>query len=185
MNSMVLTGERVYLKNLLEVATPELFQSQLKDLEQTKYMYVIPHPYTLEDGKNFVEYLKSIRDNQKEYELGIFLKENDQFLGAMSLHDINLEFQTASIGYWVAKEHWRKGIATEAARVLLRFGFEELGLNRIYAELQKENVASLTLLVRLGFQIEGLQRQHVKNKGILVDRYICGLLREDYYRKAR
>lgn len=180
MSTLVLNSERIYLKNLIDTVSPEIIQQYLNDKEQSKFMFNVPFPYELEDAHKFFKYLNYINNHGNSYELGIFNNKDNSFIGVISLADISLENQNAEIGYWIAKKYWRKGYATEAAMLVVEYAFEEFNLNRIYANLQKENIASLTLLTRLGFQVEGLQRKHVKNKGVLVDRYICGLLREEF-----
>lgn len=73
-----------------------------------------------------------------------------------------------------------RGVAKEASRLLLAYGFEGLGLNRIYLYTETGNLAAQRLFERLGFQREGCLRGDVLSRGQLVDRYVYGLLREDW-----
>jgi RimJ/RimL family protein N-acetyltransferase len=73
-----------------------------------------------------------------------------------------------------------RGVAKEASLLLLAYGFETLGLNRIYLYTETENTAAQRLFERLGFQKEGCLRGDVFSRGQLVDRYVYGLMREDW-----
>jgi len=175
---LLLNGKRIYLETLTAKVDAKILQENINDFEQTKYMHEVPYPYTLEDAESYIKYLKSITDDSC-IELGIFNRSTDEFIGVVSLSNINYQYENGEIGYWIRKKFWNKGYAKEATQMLIRYAFQKLNLVRIYATLQKENTGSLALLTNLGFQIEGLMRKSVKNKGKLVDRYICSLLLED------
>ena len=178
MRKLLLNGKRIYLETLTTKVDAKILQENINDFEQTKYMHEVPYPYTLEDAESYIKYLKSITDDSC-IELGIFNRSTDEFIGVVSLSNINYQYENGEIGYWIRKKFWNNGYAKEATQMLIRYAFQELNLVRIYATLQKENTGSLALLTSLGFQVEGLMRKSVKNKGKLVDRYICSLLLED------
>lgn len=178
MKEILLKSERIYLEALINKINAKTLQENINDIEQTKYMHEVPYPYTLKDAENYLDYLNSITDNSA-IELGIFSNNADEFIGVVSLHKINYKYGNGEIGYWIRKKFWREGLAKESVQLLIKYAFQELNLVRIYATLQKENTGSLALLTSLGFQVEGLMRKSVKNKGKLVDRYICSLLKED------
>lgn len=177
MGNLVLMGERIYLQNIIERVEPEELQRTINCSDQIRYLHPVPYPYTLKDAQDYINYLKSIKDDTI-IEFGIFHKDTHEFIGVMCLENINYSHQNCEIGYWIKKERWKQGYAKEGANLAIKFAFEKLDLIRIYALLQKENTASLSLLTSLGFQVEGLMRKSAKNKGVLIDRYICSLLRE-------
>lgn len=179
MRELLLNGKRIYLETLTKKVDAKTLQENINDIEQTKYMYAVPYPYTLEDAESYLKYLNSINDDSS-IEFGIFSSFTDEFIGAIALEHIDYECENAEIGYWTRKKFWKHGYAKEAAQTVIKYAFEELNLVRLYATLQKENTGSLALLTSLGFQVEGLMRKSVKNKGKLVDRYICSLLIENY-----
>ena len=72
------------------------------------------------------------------------------------------------------------GYATEAAREMLRYGFEDLGLHRIFATHFKHNPASGTILKKLGMQYEGCQREHLRKWDQFVDSELYGILRREW-----
>jgi RimJ/RimL family protein N-acetyltransferase len=87
---------------------------------------------------------------------------------------------TGSIGYNVAPSHWGKGIATEAVDAALRYGFETLKLQRIFATADARNLASIRVLQKLGMRHEGTLRRHRYYRGEWADEVHYGLLAEEY-----
>lgn len=100
----------------------------------------------------------------------------------------NLWLQTsrrAILGYDLIRAHWRQGIMSEALRAVLRFGFEQMELNRIEALVFQENAASRGLLAKLDFQLEGVLREYEYLKDRFEDMAMYSLLRRDYSSKDR
>lgn len=86
----------------------------------------------------------------------------------------------AEIGYDLAHRYWGKGIMTEALVAMIEFGFTEMGLNRIEADVTVGNDRSAALLQKLGFIEEGVLRQRGHWRGAYVDLRFFGLLRADW-----
>jgi ribosomal-protein-alanine N-acetyltransferase len=109
------------------------------------------------------------------------LIDQEEILGLMSFHFLNLYHRRAEIGYGFAHKFWGKGFATESMQAILQFGFGQLNLNRIYARTIADNHESVRLLRRNGFKLEGLQRQHSwEDDGTFHDSAIYGLLRHEF-----
>lgn len=86
----------------------------------------------------------------------------------------------AGLGYDLNQAFWRRGLMTEALRVIIQFGFHRLALNRIQALVMLENRASVKLLHKLGFQEEGILREYKFFKGKFQDLRCFSLLKRDY-----
>ena len=82
----------------------------------------------------------------------------------------------AEIGFILAREHWGKGFAQEAVRRVLAFGFGDMGLHRVEADVDPANEASLALLEKLGFRREGYLHERWFTFGAWKDSVILGLL---------
>jgi len=83
--------------------------------------------------------------------------------------------------YDLAREHWGKGIGSEAVREILRFGFERMGLNRIGAETIEDNLESRRMLEKLGFVLEGIRRGYsLEDDGKYHGSVMYGLLRNEF-----
>ena len=92
---------------------------------------------------------------------------------------------TAEIGYWLGSQFQGQGLMTRAAAALLRYLFEDRGLNRVEIHCSPENIQSCAVAERLGFQKEGLLRQAQLVGGRLLDNDLFALLREDWEAKGR
>ena len=132
----------------------------------------IPHPYTEQDALNS---LKSIQGDD-EARLAITLRTDGRLIGGVGLR-LNSPHRHAELGYWLGVPCWGEGYATEAAHAMLRYGFENLDLHRIFATHFKNNPASGNILKKIGMRYEGCQREHVLKWDKFVDSEMYGLLR--------
>jgi RimJ/RimL family protein N-acetyltransferase len=87
--------------------------------------------------------------------------------------------KAAKLGYAIHADHWGNGYATDAARTIVRLGFDELGLHRITAAVGPTNHASMTVLTHLGFAREGTLREHVFTGGRWRDSVLFSLLEHE------
>jgi [ribosomal protein S5]-alanine N-acetyltransferase len=83
------------------------------------------------------------------------------------------------VGYWVGESVWGKGLATSALRQFVQWGFEEFGLRRFFATTMVDNLASRRVLEKVGFQLEGILRQHVVKEGVVHNQAYYGLIRSE------
>ncbi|HYX52658.1 MAG TPA: GNAT family protein, partial [Candidatus Limnocylindrales bacterium] len=96
------------------------------------------------------------------------------------LKEISRKHEQAELGYWIEEAQGGKGYVTEAARKMLRYGFRELGLNRIQACYVARNVASGRILERIGMKQEGHLRQAAKKWDKFEDLLVWAILKEDF-----
>ncbi len=89
--------------------------------------------------------------------LAIADEGGEKLLGSVSL-DLFADRQAAEIGYWVAREARRQGFALAAARLVVRWAFEQIGLERLEILVYPGNAASQALAEKLGFRREGVLR---------------------------
>jgi RimJ/RimL family protein N-acetyltransferase len=90
--------------------------------------------------------------------------------------------EIANLGYAVARPHWGKGIAAEAARAVVDHGFLAWDLKKIYARADPRNVASVKVLQTFPMEYEGTLRQHHIRRGERVDRVLYGVLQQEWAR---
>lgn len=108
-------------------------------------------------------------------------REDGLIVGKANLFQIiRRGLQSACVGYLVAREHTRKGYATEALELVLRFAFQKVKLHRVEADIQPQNKASLALAQRAGFIREGISRRYVKISGRWRDHERWALLVDDW-----
>jgi ribosomal-protein-alanine N-acetyltransferase len=102
-------------------------------------------------------------------------------LGHIALHHWSHNHRRAETGYDLARAYWGQGIATEALRTVLEFGFKRMNLHRIYAGTIADNHESVRLLERLGFTREGTRRESSwEDDGRFHDSAMYGLLRREF-----
>jgi ribosomal-protein-alanine N-acetyltransferase len=109
----------------------------------------------------------------------ITLKETGELIGAVGLV-VTKRFNHAELGYWIDKDQWRKGYATEAARALLEYGFNKHGFHKIFAEHITKNPASGKVMKKLRMKKEGLLKDHVLKSNKYEDIIMYGILKEDW-----
>ena len=142
----VLTTERLTLRQLSASDVQEIFILR-SDILINKYLGRQPSK-TLEDASQFIE---KIKNNSLSY-WAITQKENDKLVGTICLFDISEELKKCEIGYELLTEHQGKGIMREAAKKILQYAIQTLGLKIIDAYTHKNNQGSTTLLKKLNFK---------------------------------
>ena len=116
---------------------------------------------------------------QKDSEGSDADETQDQLVGAMGLEICETNHH-AELGYWIGRPFWGQGICTEAAKRVVQFGFEQLGLHKIHAHHLVRNPASGRILEKVGMIKEGLLRGHVRKWGVFEDVATYGILRSDF-----
>jgi len=138
----------------------------------------IPHPY--EDG--LAEQWISTHREKFGMGLGVTLaatlREGGALIGCVGLA-MNQPHDRGTLGYWVGKPWWGMGYCTEAARAVLTYGFDVLGLHRIVATHFARNPASGRVMQKIGMTHEGSLRQHVKKGEGFEDLAYYGILKSE------
>lgn len=176
MSPPILETKRLTLRRFREADIPELIPL-IGAREVAATTLRIPHPYTQRDALEFLTgYAKG-----PDLVLAIVLRAQGRLCGGIGLHP-EKQHQRAELGYWIGFPYWGHGYATEAAQAVMRYGFEQLQLNRIFATHFKENRASEKVLTKLGMRHEGCMRQHVLKWGQFVDLELYSILRHEILR---
>jgi len=169
-----LETERLRIRPYSEADIPELLPL-VGERAVAATTFRIAHPYTEQDARSFLELAKQ----SDKLWLAITLRSEGQQIGGIGLR-IEQQHQHAELGYWLGLPYWGQGYATEASREMIRYGFEQLGLNRIFATHFKHNPASGRVLKKIGMQYEGCQREHLLKWGEFVDSEMYSILRREW-----
>lgn len=148
-----LSTDRLLLRKVAAADIPRLMKYAGSKAISVNLLSV-PHPYTEEDA---IFWMNSVLQGFKSGERFVFaitLKESGGFIGAIGLHR-NSRHDTAELGYWLGEPFWGKGLMKETVAAVLRFGFEELKLNKIYATHFTANPASGKVMTANGMIKEG------------------------------
>jgi ribosomal-protein-serine acetyltransferase len=113
-------------------------------------------------------------------QLHLLLLWQQKVIGAVSFVEISTANQTGELGYWIAENEQGQGFITKAAQRLIRYGFEQLALNRITIKVSTKNPQSQKVPQRLGFLHEGTMRQSIKLYEQFLDIELYGLLKTDF-----
>ena len=106
----------------------------------------------------------------------------DAVIGTCTLTHLSIIHERAEIGFALRQNRWGQGLGSEAVAAAIDFGFQELGLHRIEADVDPRNQRSLKLLERLGFHREGHQRERYYMNGERQDAVMMAVLRTDWKR---
>lgn len=178
-----LTGQNCWLRTF----TPSDARVLAQLLADNKFFWSTYEPlhrdefYTEEaQYQKILETLQLLQAN-REFSFGIFEHSSHRLIGHISLYSIKgLPYSSCFVGYSMDERYIGRGIATEAVRLLLEFGFNRLNIHRIEAYVAPQNLASVKVLEKSGFIREGLLRQLLFINGVWVDHYMYAILQEDY-----
>mgnify|MGYP001168763382 CR=1 FL=1 len=137
----------------------------------------IPHPYPNGAAEQWISgHIERFRIREI-MTLAVTLRSG-ALAGCISLrlHDGH---SRAELGYWMGVPYWNRGYCSEAARGLIAFGFEQMGLHRIYAHHLTRNPASGRVMQKAGMRYEGTLRQHVKKHDRFEDLATYGILYDE------
>jgi [ribosomal protein S5]-alanine N-acetyltransferase len=171
--------ERLVLREWEESDLPAIL-AYAADPEVVRY--VTWGPNTAEQSRAFLqERMAAARvEPRLVYELAITLQATGELIGACGIRVFSAERRIADMGYVVRRDCWGSGYATECARALVRFGFERLGLHRIFATCDARNTGSAQVLQKAGMRLEGIRRKDVWQHGEWRDTMMFAILVEEY-----
>lgn len=112
------------------------------------------------------------------FRFAIERKGDGKVMGIFDLHSLSSEHQRMEIGYGLGKAYRGFGYMTEAVRGVIRFAFEEMGMHRIEAECETENIRSIRVAERCGMTLEATRRENEINKGRFVSNHVYAIVRE-------
>ncbi len=114
------------------------------------------------------------------YGFGLFLRD-DTLIGEVSLGSVlRGPFQSGFIGYWIGSEHAGRGYIPEGVALIVRYGFEELGLHRMEAVIVPRNERSRRVVEKLGFREEGTAARFLQIQGVWEDHLRYAITREEW-----
>jgi RimJ/RimL family protein N-acetyltransferase len=137
---------------------------------------IVAFPFTAKQIKDWYEKVYSDR-----YEFAIRKLDSQEPIGFVELGGINWSSRNAWVGIGIgARENWGQGIGTETMQLILKFGFEELNLRRISLGVLEYNLRAIHSYEKLGFKVEGRQREIVFRDGKRSDMIVMGIFRDQW-----
>ena len=129
-----------------------------------------------------VAYTKTFIENtiaSHSHDLTFTISYQNQFVGIVGLKDTDMGNRKTEIGYWLSEKFQHKGIVTRSCRALTEFAFNDMNLHRIQLKAATENYKSQAVAQRLGFILEGIERDGELHSHGFVDLKVFSLLKED------
>lgn len=150
------------------------------DPDVTKYLTWSCHS----SAKETERYIKLL---QKKYptgaftDFGLIYRDSGKFIGTCGYTSFDQETNTAEIGYVLSKDYWGQGLAAEAARCVMEFGFDTFGLDGYCAKCIEGNDASMRVMQKLGMSFEGIYKNGMFIKGSYKTIIVYNVTKEKYY----
>lgn len=170
--------ERLVLRRMEITDFPNLVKyASNKNVSDKVFGY--PYPYLEEDAIARMNTVLEGFKNKNRFIFTITQKEENVLIGEIGLR-LETEHNKAEIGYWIAEPYWGKGIATEAVAAVIKFGFEELKLNKIFATCFDGNKTSGKVLEKNGMILEGELKQEYIFKSEYRDSLNYRMTKDEY-----
>lgn len=169
---------RVRLRWLEESDVPALFRVFSHE-EVMRYWSSLPMQ-SADEAAALLAHIRRCFDEKSLFQWGVVLHETNEVIGTCTLAQLDSRNRRADLGYALARDHWGRGLMLEALCALFDFGFGELNLHRLEADVDPRNEASLRLLERLGFTREGFLRERWLIGGGVQDTVLLGLLHHEW-----
>ncbi|MFD1031394.1 GNAT family N-acetyltransferase [Metaplanococcus flavidus] len=181
--NLLLKGRLCYLRILTTEDAEEMVQLLLRN----RTYWAIFEPQHRDSyftaavqREKILESIHQAKEN-REYSFGIFEPETDKLIGHISMYSIKrLPFLSALVGYSIDESYIGRGIATDAVKLVIAFGFEKLRLHRIEAYVSPRNAGSIRVLEKAHFNNEGLLREFLYINGVWEDHYHFAVLESEF-----
>lgn len=173
-----LETERLILRKLALSDLEDVF-AYSSDEAVTRHLRWGPHETLAQTERYLLDVIKEYEDG-RDGPWGIEYRDTGKVVGAIHLFSIQPQHKKAEIGMVLSGDYWNRGLASEALDRVLRFVFEDVGLNRIEAYCLVENRAGERAMERVGMKREGVLRKYLYQKGAFRDFIVYAKLRREY-----
>ncbi|WP_420976758.1 GNAT family N-acetyltransferase [Bacillus vallismortis] len=170
----VLETDRLTLRKITDQDVKTIFAC-FSNHEVTRY-YGLENMESIEQAISMVQTFSGLYQENRGIRWGIERKDTKELIGTIGFHALAQKHRRAEIGYEIIPAHWRNGFASEAISTVVSYGVATLRLTRIGAVVFTENEASNRLLVKMGFQKEGVLRQYMYQDGIPYDTNVYSMV---------
>ncbi|MFE1245077.1 GNAT family N-acetyltransferase [Fictibacillus sp. NPDC058756] len=175
----IIETERLILREVTKADAEDML-TYLSDPDVVKHMGLEPSR-SVEDAYDEIAWYESIVNKSTGIRWGITLKDDKRVIGSCGFLNRVLKHYRSEVGFELSKEYWGKGIAREALEAVVKYGFENMELERVEALIEPANLPSQRLVEKTGFQREGLLRHYEYTCGTFDDLYIYSLLKKDLH----
>ena len=182
---IILENERVLLRPLCYTDLSLL--AHYVEQEPSLWKYSLSAIHTKVDLENYIHSAIEAREKQNSYAFIVYDKLMNAFVGSTRFYDIQLNTQTAHIGYtWYSKKVWGSKLNENCKFLLLEFAFDQIGFERIEFRADYNNKRSIAAMQKIGCTIEGVLRNHLPlPNGNRRDSIVLSILKTEWENKIK
>ncbi|WP_430787242.1 GNAT family N-acetyltransferase [Virgibacillus flavescens] len=177
-NIPTLETERIILRKITMDDAQDLFE-YASEAVVSRYVPWEAHN-SIEDSRAFLEYITTAYEQNKKLTWAIELKTENKMIGTIDFVNWIPKHFKAEITYVLSHKYWGRGLTQEAAKELLKYGFESMQLNRVEAPIMVGNIQSQRVLEKLGMKYEGLARESFVMNGEFLDLAMYSILKDEF-----
>lgn len=175
----MLAGKKVRLRAYRREDLPLALEFINDPDVKTNLVIGIPFPFKMEEEEKWYESISS--DKPENYSFAIETLEEPRYIGGCGLNKIDWKNRVAQVGIFIGLELYRgQGYGTDAMRVLLRFIFDQMNMNKVRLEVFSFNARAIKSYEKCGFIKEGVMRQELFRDGKYHDIVTMGILRAEW-----
>lgn len=176
----VIETNRLCLRKMQKKDAADMYEYASRR-EVTEYLLWEPHESEFYTHR-YLSYIQSRYRAGDFYDWAVVWRKSNKMIGTCGFTRLNIEANSAEIGYVLNPDFWGHGIAPEAVVAVMRYGFSELRLHRIEARYMLGNDRSRRVMEKIGMQFEGIGRDSMHVKGKYVSIGTCAILRNEFVR---
>ncbi len=177
--TVTLETDRLILRKFNYDDVYDIYNNWANDIDVVKYVTWDIHN-TIEDTKIVLNKWVSSYSRDNYYRWAIVFKENNSVIGNIAINKEDSKIKMVNFGYSISKDYWNMGITTEALFRIIKFLFEEVGVNRIEGYHHIDNIASSKVMLKCGLTKEGVIREGALYDDTFCDIVLYSILRKDY-----
>jgi len=175
-----LETDKLILRQFVVSDAEAMYHNWANDPDVTKYL-MWPHHESVEVSSTVLKDWTSCYVKDNYYQWAIVLKENgDNPIGSIAIVHQDDSVEMVHVGYCIGKKWWKQGITSEALSVLIKFFFEEIGVNRFESRHDPNNPNSGKVMTKCGLKYEGTCREADWNNQGICDSAMYAILAKDY-----
>lgn len=165
---------RAYKKDDIKLAYEYINDYEVKRLLVTN----IPYPMIYEQEEKWYESLIKMDD---EYNFAIECLDNGKYIGGCGIKSVDWLSRKLVVGIFIGdKKYWGKGYGTDAMKILVKFIFEQMNINKIKLNVFSFNKRAKKCYEKCGFKVEGILKEELFRDGKYYDEYIMSILLKDW-----
>ena len=177
---MILSDGNILVRPLQLDDAQQLFEAARESIrEMSPWLPWCHDNYAIEETREYLAVRVNDKTEEEAYGFGIFDRSTRKFLGGVGLSSFVRAHRMANLGYWVRTSATKQGAASKAARLVARFGFDQLGLQRIEILVAVPNLASQRVAEKIGAVREGVLRKRLLVRGVPQDAAVFSLIADD------